>query len=101
MDSLEGDNLRYGHVHRAELSFQILRVIVAEDVLRPAAVTDAHDHRRMVSGIREDLTTYGKMTSSLSSVGLSYFSLRSKWWHDSNIELNAAGKMCFILTPLF
>ena len=69
VDGLEGDNLRYGHVHGAELSLQILRVVVAEDVLRPAAVTDAHDHRGMVAGVREDLTACGKRTSTLSSVG--------------------------------
>ena len=58
VDRLEGDNLWHGHVDLAQQLFEVFRVVMSEDVLRSAAVTDAHDHRGVVASVREDLATW-------------------------------------------
>ncbi len=44
-------------VHLGEELVQMLGVVVPEDVLGHAAVLDPLNHRSMVAGIRENLTT--------------------------------------------
>ncbi|MNN28597.1 hypothetical protein D3C81_1421750 [compost metagenome] len=54
IDALEGDQL--GRINRrgGQQFFEVFKVVVAEDVARTAAVTDALDHRGVVQGVGED-----------------------------------------------
>ena len=57
---LEGDDLGHGDVHLAQELLQVVRVVVAEDVLRRAAVQDALDHGGVVPRVRENVGTWGR-----------------------------------------
>ena len=54
VDALEGDDLRRGAIELLQLRFEIGEVVVPEDVLRPAAIADAGDHRGVVLLVGED-----------------------------------------------
>jgi hypothetical protein len=45
-------------VNLGEELFQMLWVVVLEDVLRHTTIFDPLDHRSMVAGVRENLATY-------------------------------------------
>lgn len=56
VDGFEGYDLGLPGIGLLQELLQVLHVIVAEHMLRNAAVADALDHRGVVASIREDLT---------------------------------------------
>ena len=60
MHSLKCDNLGHVGVDVLEEFFQMLVVVVAEDMLGHARVADALDHGGMVAGVGEDVATWGE-----------------------------------------
>ena len=57
MNGFKCDDLGHVDGHLLQQLLQVARVVVTEDVLGHAAVANALNHRRVVAGVREDVTT--------------------------------------------